>query len=1010
MPGEAAVLRDYYYRLASEIPGERISAAGGLISDLQRVNDETEWNYALDRLLKGLSTTRQSARFGFSMALAELLRELILSKFITGVGFFNRIVESTQVKSSMKGKDERAILFGRLFGLQALLNSGYITSEEASIREKQTFVTLLVELSTTKPWLRETAIFTLCSFIKQLRLVGHFDAEFVRSVFLSFDEQGLTLTSEGLAVYLSIPSEFRSVSQEVVRGSASWKNGDPLSKGNLPVLSRTLKEVEVAIADVQDEPLGKKAQQKSSWTQRLPFVWDLVLDELTNLTPNDTESPKSKKRSSGTSKNSSKKRKHEDQAISSPTRISLAEFWSVVVDEAFFSEKSSHERKYWGFEIFGKFVANVNADDLPILFSPNFMRCLINQSAQSNRLLHKMAKKLLDCITSVAKDLFKAPAILSSLLNEANGGGWNFDVITKTKLVDTLLSSASHTDDLLSADRFTNEVKDILNAQFDNASANDDPELLKRTESRQKWVLDKFLLLVRSSKKSFSSQNLLGDSILKILVRYAFFNAKEGPALSNTVQKVAQERLSSILSEFISIPREEGSWPLVCVKHIHKSQSSSKYIVAAELEGELSNVAERCYSKVQGLVIQKKDGQLECLELMFSMVYIQLFMGDAEAVSTYEDLLTFSDKLSGSATDSTPAVLITEIVLSLVSRRSSLLKKLSLMIWDAFLCTADRNGQILTDVTSLNLLYDIITAKENKEGQRQLFEGEEEYGIDGDDENENNEEESEDEEIEDEDTNLEVENEEDGADVSELDKATTKKLAAALGIETDASGEVKFSDLSDDSDDSEEGYESMNDEQMMEMDDQLSKIFKERKDALDNVTTGNKRKAEVIEAKEQMVFFKNRVLDLLELFVRKQPDSSLLLTMIEPLLILIGLTMDNALSAKAHKLMKNKFNRIKITDFTKLDTVGQNIENYLLKLLRKVHSIASKSKVKAQSLACNQAGLIIAKELVSIDEENIDTIIDMYSESLKVWAKEPKNKIQASMFFDFINWLNSKRG
>lgn len=1008
MPAESTVLRDHYYRLASEVPQERISAASGLISELTKANDEGEWKYALDRLIKGLSTTRQNARFGFSMALAELLRELIQSKstIITTSSFYDRIVDATQVKSSMKGKEERAILFGRLFGLQALLNSGSITDENAVVEEQQTFVTLLMELATKKPWLRETAIFTLCSFIKQLLVSHQLGAQVVRHIFRQLTDLGLTLTSEGIAVYLSIPTDLRSVSQEITN-SSTWKNGDPLTKGNLPVLARTLKEVGDPSTDNSDENKGQqKVQQKSSWTQRLPFVWDLVLHNLIELTL-ETETLGNDKKRSRTSSKSSKKRKVDEHTSTLTNRITLNEFWTVVVDEAFFSDKSSPERKYWGFEIFCKFVAGVNAEQLPTLFSPNFMRCLINQSAHSNRLLHKMASRLLDHITDVSKDLFKAPSILSSLLNESMGGCWNFDLVTKTKTVDSIITSISTNSDAQAVSHFASEVRIILNAQFEDAVQTQEPELLKRSESKQKWVLDKYLLLIRSTKQTIASHQQFAEDILKQLVKNAFFEKEGKTTTSDAVHKTCQERVNSILAELISVPRKKGSWPLLCVEYIRKLQGSNNYQILSELEGELATVADSCYEKIKEVNQLEKSAQNSCLELMFSMVYIQLYMGDTEAVSTFEDLIVCYEKMQSSSGDSSSAIILTEIVLSFVSRRSSLLKKLSMMIWDTFLCTPDENGKILADSSSMKLLYDILTAKENKEGQQQLFEGEEEYeneeeGTAGDDEEDSEEE-------NDAESDSDSDEQEDNTEITEVDKTTNKKLAAALGILTETSGEVKFSDLSDDSDGSDGESDSMDDEQMMEMDDQLSKIFKERKDALDNVVTGNKRKAEVVEAKEQMTFFKNRALDLLELFVRKQPDSALVLTMIEPLVILIGLTMDKAISAKAHKLMKSKFNKCKITNFDAISTDPKQVETYLIETLSKVHGIATKSKTQTQTLACNQAGLLIAKALTTLDEANIQMVIDFYCTTMKNWAVQPKNKIQASMFFDFINWINSKR-
>ena len=149
-----SVLRDHYFKLGSDLPKERLSAATQLISELIKVNDSKEWEYALNRLIKGIITTRQSAKFGFSMALTEVVNELIERKELTVGKYLDLLVETTKITSSMKGKEQRAVLFGRLFGLQVLINSKIIlqSSEDDVVK----FVETLLELSNVKNWIRET--------------------------------------------------------------------------------------------------------------------------------------------------------------------------------------------------------------------------------------------------------------------------------------------------------------------------------------------------------------------------------------------------------------------------------------------------------------------------------------------------------------------------------------------------------------------------------------------------------------------------------------------------------------------------------------------------------------------------------------------------------------------------------------------------------------------------------------------------------------------------------------
>jgi DNA polymerase phi len=90
---------------------------------------------------------------------------------------------------------------------------------------------------------------------------------------------------------------------------------------------------------------------------------------------------------------------------------SFQEFFRIVVDgrwarrenlsylvscraESLFSRSASNERKYWGFVIFQRALPRVKADDLPMLFTKNFMRTWINHLSRFDRYLHSFAKQI----------------------------------------------------------------------------------------------------------------------------------------------------------------------------------------------------------------------------------------------------------------------------------------------------------------------------------------------------------------------------------------------------------------------------------------------------------------------------------------------------------------------------------------------------------------------------------------------------------------------------------------
>ncbi|WEJ95588.1 DNA-directed DNA polymerase [Yamadazyma tenuis] len=981
-----AVSKDHYYKLASELPQERLDAAVTLLKELTDSNTSEDWSYALNRLIKGLNTTRQCARYGFSMALTEVVQELIASSSypLTVSGFMDDILNIIEIKPSMKGKDERAALFGRLFGLQTLINCKIIfNATYTKPADTIKFLRCLLELATFKSWLRETAVFTLCSFIKQLELTD----ELVTYILRATADLGLTFTSEGVAIYLSIPHAMRVKNGNI---NNSWKNYDPLAKGNLPTLSKALKDVEVA-----DDDDANAQKQKGSWTPRVHFVWGLVLEKLINK-PEGTP-PKKKKKT-----NNSK-------AVKEDGSVGLREFWKVVVDESFFAEKSSHERKYWGFELFIKAYHAVNYDQVECIITPNFLRCLINQSAQTNRMLNKISVKCLSTIKQEStQNPLKAPYTLACLVDPKHGGCWNFDLLTKSKTTEVLIGCLSQkigddAQDVVVLEKF----KNVLTKQFESSLVDDDADLKKVNDNIQKWCLNSLLQLIRGNRQFIGSWI---EDILNLLIRYSLFKSTDAPNVSINIRNMCQDRLNSILGDIINTKTNNSSWSLYCIKYIRKLEKSSNYEFISELDQELARVKSECSTLLQKVEDLSQDtgsdDKIYSFELLFSMILLQIYMGDEDSFSVVDELKacfesTFSEN---DGQDVNSAMVMTEIILSFISKKSALLRKFCYIIWESLLCQKDSSGNIRVTDECLEVLFSVLTAKENKEGQKSLFDKEgdfvedEEEVEDEDDEDDEDDDEDDDESDNDQETHM-----------TDVDKDTNLKLAQALGIPTDYDGEVKFEDLSSDDDDSSVELDNADDEEMFAMDNQLSKIFKERRDILSSTETGNKRKSEVAEAREQMVFIKHRVLDLLDIFCKAQPESQLNFQMIKPLLILINLTLDKNVGTKAHKLLKNRLSKVKL-DVHVVQKMSETVET-LRTLLEWVHGQVSESKSSNSShiLACNSASILIAKTLVSLDSHQVEPIIDIYAQTMKTWAKNGRSKTQPSLFFDFINWLSSWR-
>lgn len=962
-------LLDFYYKLASDSPNERIEAAVGLLEGLAKADSAEDWDYALNRLIKGLSSSRDSSRLGFSMALAELLRAR--EEHISVSQILDMITDHFKVPGNASGHEERGLLFGKLFGLQTLAQSPLLTN--SSIQEYEWFVDALLSLASAKVWLRESAMFALCEVVPKVLEAPNFNGNKALGLTLQMvHDNGLTCTSEGCALYLSIPSEVRSAYGSLLNG---WKESDPLAKGNLGVLSKALRETA--------SPQEDKQIKQANWKPSLHFVWSKLVHQLSS-SQDHTHSEvchKNKKR-----KTEKKSKKEEVSSSSLPERVHLDDFWKTVVDESLFANSSSSEKKFWGFEIFLLFIRNVDAKQIPTLFSPNFLRCLTNQLGQPDRMLNKAAKRTISVVNEVASaDKNKALAILQKVLEKVP----DFDRLTKTKTVEQLLQVIDNS-----------QLESIVTLFVDIFKHPHETDA-KAIDNRRQWTVDSLLGLVKNHKNAEDIK--WTEHIVEFLIQNGYFVNRK-LELSDHIVEICRSRMNSVMSLIVSKKRPDNvSWAYYAFDRIINLEKSG-YELLIQFDGEVLNAKDKAVKTLRK--INKKrtssphvdhSSQLEAFELLFSLVLIQVYSTDSESVSILDELQLCYNTILGKAkieegADTDEAMdaiqVLTEILLSLLSRNSALLRKLSETVWETF------SSQITEE--SLQLLYDVLETPETKQGQESLFDNDDDMDVDeeGDDEEEGEEKEraSEDGNASGKEDEEDVSGESDSDELNEADRKAQEALAEALGI---AGAHPQGS-----SDDDEE---SMDDEQMMALDEQLAIIFRERQKAL---SSGQQKRTEIKQAQKNMVDFKARILDLLDIYVKNEANSErtngLVLTAIIPLLALIRTTRNKHIGDKAHQILK-----VRLCKARHVPGLDEERVRSALDCLEQVHSQAQRSKSKAHSLACNQCSVFLTKVLLSHDKHLSGEIVKVYSSSLQDFIDKPNSKLTAALFFDLVNYISS---
>lgn len=213
------------------------------------------------------------------------------------------------------------------------------------------------------------------------------------------------------------------------------------------------------------------------------------------------------------------------------------------------------------------------------------------------------------------------------------------------------------------------------------------------------------------------------------------------------------------------------------------------------------------------------------------------------------------------------------------------------------------------------------------------------------------------------------------------------KLAEALGThradnDMDADGDAASTD------------EDMNDEQMEALDVHLETIFKERKKVANKKTEKD--------AKETIVNFKLRVLDLLQIYIKQQYTNPIVLDLVLPLLLLIRTTGSKQVSEKGCNVVREfarlcKGKAVPVPTDTDATWVS----------LRHVHHEAKRQGSHAHGNACSQMSLLLVKVLVGLARENVEGVVEIYADTRKQQLLDKHCNVQPGLFSDFNNWCTS---
>ncbi|KAH0493944.1 hypothetical protein TgHK011_000584 [Trichoderma gracile] len=973
-----------YELLGSEDENDRIEAADCIISGLlggEGVAEPVLQRHLDRRLFRGLSSGRNASRIGFSLVITEILSQLFGDKALSleekysGLTFdkvLGFLLEKAKIVGNIPGQEERDIFLGQLFGLECFVKSRTLFSDPSrwnTIQEE------LLKLSNKKVWLKSQCGWVLVQALQQM------DKAQTKATLERLSNAGVAKSAEGVAVWLVALSRFPDLQVK------PWQH--PLARKTLGDLAAILKESFNETS--KDSSSNSRNNQQATWTAQLHFVWDLILNHYLQNGESEVEE--------------------------------FAQFWGRVVDDGLFSKQATDGQKFKGFIVFQKFLEGCVEHHplLQILFSKNLMTSLMNQAAKEDRYLHRAAIKALKAIEgAVSSHPTALVPVLESLLSR--NGVYNFDQRTSTKTIDKLLQNFNSENDKATLKIIMAPIASLSQQEVSEA------QTILRVHID---YLSKVLAACASlSAKESQSDKLKGTSLsatLQQLSRLAYSQPEDIPkdVLTEQIQELARSRLESALAK---LTRQTADFVTFC-QAVASIDSS-----AVTMSEEIKEAIEGALSRMQKLLKQKtktdNDKTLtQGLAMLHAISVFQLYNQDPDAMEVLDDLAQFHDRLQeGKLGDDTgSSEFLVEILLSMVARPSSLMRQVSQQVFEAFTSQISAGG--------LELLTDPLSANESAKGQKELFDTEED-GMDVDEGSSDEEDDDDVEEI----SNLEIdsdvefvdledadgeddddddaedeEDEDEDSDDEEDAKDKTKKKQKPIPVDLDdLMGQILKSHRLDKDAEAESSADEgdMSDSQMFALEDKLAEVFKQRAKARPDSKKQKK------DAKQSVVNFKHRILDLLDIFVRNEVLSPLGFGLLIPLLHLVRTTTTKTLASRACEIilnyqrgMKKARSAIKDKDTAASSSAAETAlpaydADQLLSVLVEIHDEAGKDNAHAFAKAASAASLIVASAMFASDKELVKRVAAVYAKTQSDWVLG-QAKLQSSFFADWNNWCQN---
>ncbi|KAM5548469.1 rDNA transcriptional regulator pol5 [Rosa sericea] len=827
--------------------------------------------YALRRLIRGVSSSRECARQGFALGLTILVSTI---RSIKVDSLLKLIVDFLEVTSSMKGQEQRDHLLGRLFAYGALGRSGRLAEEWISDRNTpriKEFTSLLIALASKKRYLQEPAVSVILDLIEKLpqeALLTHV-----------LEAPGLHEWFEG-AIEIGNPDALLlalKIGEKVSVDSARFGKllPDPFvpnklfSADHLSSLANSLKE--------------------STFCQpRIHNVWPVLVNILLPDRVLQAEDAL-------TISNSLKKHKKNRKSSSSDEDIAknFQCFCEVIIEGSLLP--SSHDRKHLAFDVLLLLLPRLPASYIPICLSYKVVQCMIDVLPTMDAWLKKIVQNFIKTLSEwVRDDDVRRVSVIMALQKHSNG---RFDCITRTKTVKDLMA------DFRTESGCMLFIQNLLNMFVDESHASDEPSdqsittddnseigsiedkdsvAMGNSDFLKTWIVESLPCILKNLKLEPEAKFRVQKEILKFLAVQGLFTASLGTevtsfelqekfrwpkaATSSALCRMCIEQLQLLLAN-----SQKGEGPRGLPNRLESNDLGSYFmrflstlcnIPSISLFRPLDTEEENTLKKLQAMEtslskeerncgLSSEANRLHALRYLLIQLLLQMLLRPKEFLVAVSELIICckkafpvfdlvdscgEDNLDG---DDAPAVMdvLVDTLLSLLPQSSAPMRTAIEQVFKYF----------CVDITDDGLLRMLRVIRKNLKPARHQDADSEDIDDDEDEDFLN---------IEEDEVIDRAETGETGDSDEQTDESEADSEADSEAV--DGVGEVAM-EIPDASDESDGG---MDDDAMFRMDTYLARIFKERK----NLAGGDT-------AHQQLMLFKLRVLSLLEIYLHENPDK-----------------------------------------------------------------------------------------------------------------------------------------